>query len=391
MANEPILGWDARVLTMIESTFGTTPALAGSDAIEAILCDMGPTEVGVTRGQKDKTQGRSMTSKFVEGRVEPIPFSITTTVKSRAAVDTVPKESQLYRAAGLIQTVNGSTNVTYTITSNPTVPGLSVLRVLGTDPTAYHAEQGRGGVVKSLAWSGGDNGNELQLKADGAFIGKNHAGYIDSITLADGVGTSLTVSAAESYRLSVNMLMKCESEVIKITSVNYATGACVIERAQLGTSGVAHAAKPLYPHIPTLTLAGSPISEANLTVNIDGAAERCTKFNIAYTSGIDHLPGESGSKYVQGNKTVRCDVKGTVSLVMKRENVAFLGKATQRKLVVLNIVAGTGAGGIVTFNMPYSEIEPFIVPDSPNDVVAVDMSFRSRGNSGNDIMDITLT
>lgn len=389
MASEPVLGWDARCVIAAESTFGTTPDWASADAIEAINLDMGPTEVGNTRAQKDKTQGRGMTSKFVEGRVDPIAFTLDTSVKSRAAVDTVPKESVLYRAGGLVQAVNGGASVTYTLSSNPTPPSMSALRVLGTDPTAYHGEQGRGGVIRKLTWAGGDQ--ELNLKAEGLFIGKNHAGYIDSITLADGVGTSLTVSVAEAFRLSANMFMKCESEVFKITSVNYATGVCVIARAQLGTSGAAHAAKPTWPHIPTLTLAGSPISEANVVVNIDGTATRCTKFQLEFTTGVDMLPGESGSRYIQGKKVVRCDVKGTASLVLKREDVTFLGKITQRDAMAFNIVCGTGAGGIVTLNVPFCEMMPTTVPDTQNDVVVCDIEFRARDNAGNDILDITLT
>ncbi len=387
MATELIPSWDERWLIAAESTFGTPIAPAGTQAIEVISGDMGAAEVGATRPQKDKTQGRGMTNKFVEGHVAPMPFSLETSVKSRATNVTVPIEAALYKSAGLGETVGGS-SVTYAFTSNPVVPGVSLYRTLGTNPTCYEAEQLRGGVIKTLAFSGGDR--ELTLKASGEGIGKYHLGYIDSVTMLIG-DTSLTVSAEEVYRLSPGYYM-IESEIILITAVNYATGVCACSRAQLTTSAAAHTTKPMWPHIPTLTLAGSPISEANWSVTVDGVTIKFTSFELTVQSGVSLRPPESGSKYIQGCKYGRYDVKPVLKGLIARDvGVALLGKATQRKACALTIVAGTGAGSIVTFSMPTTEIEPFALPDSGNDAVAVSVGFRVRDDAGNDGVSIVLT
>ncbi len=388
MANEPVLGWDQRVLLVKEATFGTVPDPAGAQALEVVSLDMGPVEQGFTRAKKDKTQGRGMTSAFVEGRKQPIPFSLETSVKSRAAADTVPKESDIYEAAGFTETVNSSTSVVYTTTATPTPNTLAIRSVLGTGTAANEAEQGRGGVVKQLAFSGGDT--ELMLKVSGAFAGKYWLGQSTG-TVANGSDLTIALgTAAHAYRFGVGYY-QIESEIVYVSAVNYSTGDLTVTRAQLSSSGAAHSAAAIYPYIPSLTLAGSPISEANVTVTLDGTATRCTKFDLTIDTGIDHLPAESGSSYVQGAKATRMNAKLNVEMVLTREQVAWIGKANQRKAIAVTIACGTGAGGIVTFSLPYCEVEPFNVPAPANDITLVRIPFRCRDSSGNDMFSFTLT
>lgn len=395
MASESVNAWDAAVLIVSESTFGTVPNPATAQSFEAITTDMGQMEVGDVRGKKDRSSGRGMQGAFVEGRVKPIPFNIEASVKSRSAADTTPQESALYRAAGLTQTVTGATSVAYTLPATPiqtsnSFAGLSMYRALGKGSYIYEAEQLRGGVVKTLDWSGGDK--ELMIKASGEAIGKYELGYSASVTLADNSGTTLTfANAEEAYRFGFGWYL-IESEVVKITARPTTTTA-TIARAQLSTSAAAHAAQPMIPYLPTLTYAGSPVSEGGtVTVTLDGVTLRAMSFGITLTSGMDLLPGESGSKYVQAPKAVRYDLKANVKLVLAREQVSLLGKARDRNTCAVTIVQSTGtAGGINTFSMPYTEVMPFKVPDTANDVAIVDVALRVRDNSGNDAFSYVMT
>lgn len=386
MAFEPVPGWDARVLIASETTFGTIPALASTQAIECISCDMGPMEVGNVRAKKDKTQGRGATNEFVEGRVDPISFSLETSIKTRAAATTVPKESALYKAGGLVETVGA--NVVYSMSSAPTVSSLAVTRVLGTGATAYQGERGRGGVVKALTWAGGDQ--ELNLKASGAFAGKYHQGYVASVALATTGTLTFTATGDDIYRIGLGYYL-IENEVVEVTAINRTTGVVTITRGALATTAAAHTGNALTPYYPSLTLSGSPISEANSTVSIDGTTTRATKWTVELTTGIDHLPGETGSAYVQGLKAVRYSLKTTVGLVLKREDVSFMGKVLARKNCALVLSQGTGTGAVATFSLPYAEAEPFTVPDTQNELVAVDLTFRHRDSAGNDAFTLTLT
>lgn len=385
---DPIPGWAARALVAAESSFGVAPDPLVAQALEIINLEMGPTELGAIRPKKDRAYGRAMQSAFIEGRVEPIEFSLETSVKKRAAATTVAKEAVLLKAGGLIETVGGA-DVTYGLSLHPTVPSLAITRALGAP--ALEAEVGRGGIVKSLEWSGGEG--ELLLKASGAFVGKRSSASVASVTLADGSATSLTVTSDEAHRLSLGYYL-IESEIVEVTAINYSSGVLTIERAQLSSSGAAHAAKPMYPYCPALTSTDSPISEADLTVTLDGDSYRCTKFSVTLTTGVDHLPPEAGSKYRQGLKVVRCEAKAGLSLVLRGEDAMLLGKCTQKKNVAAVIVCGTGAGGIVTFNLPYAELDAFAVPAPADDISAVDLTLRCRDSedsAGNDVMTVVFS
>lgn len=396
MSGESVNGWDAAVLLVSDAslaTFGTVVAPAAAQAFEFIDCDMGPMEVGDVRGKKDRNPGRGMQNAFVEGRVKPIPFSIDASVKSRAAADTVPRESVLYKAAGLLETVNAATSVVYTVPADPvgaaSLLGASMYRVFGKSPYTYEAEQLRGCVVKTLSWSGGDK--ELMLKAAGEGIGKYVLGYSASVTMLIGATTLTFANAEEAYRFGFGYY-QVESEVILITA-RPSTTTATITRAQLGTSAAAHTTVPMRAYIPSLTYAGSPISEGGTcTATFDGVATRVLSWGIDLTTGIDLLPGESGSKYVQAPKVVRYDGKVNAKLVLAREQVSLLGKARDRNTCALTIVQSTGtAGGIVTFSIPYTEVVAMKVPSTTNDVAIVDVAFRLRDNTANDMLSISYT
>lgn len=65
----------------------------------------------------------------------------------------------------------------------------------------------------------------------------------ETITLADGVATTVTVSDARIYQ--VDELLRCENEVMLITAIASAT-TLTVTRGYGGTTGAAHAAKMAY-------------------------------------------------------------------------------------------------------------------------------------------------
>lgn len=381
---DPVLGWDQRFLFTTDPSISTVPSPAGSQAVEMIEMKFGAARQGNARPQQDKTQGRDRTLKFVEGRVDPIGFSGKTSVKSRAAVDTVPKESPFYKAAGMIETVTGGVNVAYSFTSAPTPAYLVGYGAMGATP--IFAEQGLGGVVKKLRWDFGDN--DLLLSLDGAWAEKYHLGSVDSATVADGVTPSVVLAAGEGQRFQIGWY-QWESEIIKVTAI--ATDTLTILRGQLASAAAAHAAKPITPYIPALTLAGSPISEANCTVTFDAVATRVMKGYIELDTGGDHLPHETGSATVQGSKWTRYTVKGSLDLVLTRQLVDLFGKTRGRKTVACTVVCGTGVGGIVTFSMPTLEVRPFPADGPKDDIVVVTVPLDVRGNAGNDSFSMIVT
>lgn len=385
MAAEPVLGWNAHVLVAYESAFGTTPDPAGSQALEFVTCNMGPSELGQIRAQRDRNDGRGMTAKYVEGRVAPMPWSIETSIKSRAAADTTPKEDPLYLAAGLLRTTNASTSVVYTASNDPVAASafssLSMRRALGErGSSVYEAEQLRGGITKTLTWSGGDK--EATLQAAGVAQGKRHLGYASSVTLSNGATTSLDLGTTEaSYSFGLGLYI-IESEVVEITAVDTATHTATIVRGAVSTSATSHSAKPIMPYMPSPTLTGSPISEGTtVTCTLDSQTLRILSWQVALTTGADALPGESGSKYIQGALFKRYSSTVKLRALLRREGVSMLGKATAKKTpLALSLTQGSAAGGIINFTYSNLELDPITVPDTANDAAIVDISLRNFGS-----------
>lgn len=100
-----------------------------------------------------------------------------------------------------------------------------------------------------------DNGIRFMRKLinnRGGKVAKSHTYYWDetalparreTITLADAVGTTVTVANSKAYR--VGDLLKCESEVMRVTALASAT-TLTVTRAYAGTTGAAHAAKVMF-------------------------------------------------------------------------------------------------------------------------------------------------
>jgi hypothetical protein len=395
MAAEAVNAWDQRVYLVSESTFGTSPAIAAAQAVEVIGFDPGPAgDNGVIRPKKDRQIGRGMQADWVEGRVAPVPFSVTKSVMSRAAVDTVPDESVLYKAAGLTQTVNGSTSVVYTPSADPIASGFSPMtarRVFGNSTAAYLGQEVYGGVIQSLAFSGGDK--ELALVASGQASGSRWGGRLASVTMASAITATMSFSAEEGYNISVGQHYLVESEVVLVTAMTAGATSCTISRGQCSTSSATHTAVPANPHAPTITpSSGRPISEAVATFTLDSIAERVMSFGINIATGGALLPGETGSRHSQGAKFTRYDVGVNFTTALKQEQVKLIGKAGARKTCALSIVQGSTAGKVFTFAAPYCEVVAMKVPDTANDIAIVQFALRVRDDAaGSDAFSFSLT
>lgn len=391
MSANPVNAWDMQVAAIPETTLGTTPAPASTAAyaalmVEAINCSLGPAEVGVIRPKQDRPLGRGMQNGWVEGRVMPIEWSLDTSLKSRAAVDTASQLVNLLKAAGLVHTINAASNVTITPSQQPlesgAFAGVSLVRWLGSALACHEAETLRGCVVRSLRLEGASS--ELLVKLAGVGIGKTTAlsqagaqGSIDSVTLLDGVDTSLDITAEESYRVGVGYYL-IESEIVRVTACTPGSTSATIVRGELGSAAVAHAAKPMVPYRPTPTYTGSPIAEATSFVSIGGVTTRARGWSFDLTTGLDLLEPETSSRYSQGAKYGRYDVRARAQLVLSGNQVSLLGKVAARPNVAVVLEQGTGTGGVCTLNLPYAEVMPFTVPDTAGDIAVVEVEFRIR-------------
>lgn len=402
MANaNPIQAWDMRLIAQSEAAFLSVDLPVAASALQVITAKLGAaSEQGRVTALKDRPMGRDMQSGWVEHDVDPFPWSLSYSQKSRAAIDTAAKDIAILKAAGMLQTINASTSVVLTVPNSPIEDGtfvsLQLARFLGSGTALSQAEYLNGCVTKNIKWSGGDK--ELTVDASGDGASKTHLGRIDSLTMTN-VDTDLTVSASEVSRFGIRThgYMQIENEVIDIRALNYsATTINSINRGLASTSAASHTAKPLYPYLPVLTAyTGGPISEADCTITIDGITVRCIGFTVDWTTGLDLLPAETSSKYRQGAKAVRSNLTLDTKMILTTDRVDFQGYVTNRanKTVSVTITQRTGtAGGSWSITVPYCELEQFEVPDTENDVAIIDLKMRCRGNgTGNNMFSITLT
>jgi hypothetical protein len=383
----PVNAWDMKLAAVSETTFGTTPTPADAAAfkarfLESINVDLGPAaHVGVVRPKQDRGIGRGMQDGFVEGRVEPIEWNVMLSVKSRTANDTAPLELALLKAGGLNCQDAGAT---YTLTPSMTpiesghFAGVSLQRWLGSGLAAYQSEILRGAVARSLKWEGGDK--ELTLTAAGVGIGKRSLGMVTA-TFTDGSTTTMTLSSTEdSYRIDLGYYL-IESEIVLVTAYTAGSTTATATRAQLGSTGVAH------------TAAGSPISEATSSVTLASVADvRCINWAFEVQTGMDLLPGETGSQTIRGALSKRYDATVNLRLVLSQQQLTMIGRARSRPSVACTISQGTGTGSVFTFAAAQGEITNFKVPDTTNDVAIVDVALRLRDSAaGNDMFTITGT
>ena len=398
---QPVNSWDMALRAVSETTFGTTPTPADAAAYKAgflqcINASLGPAaQVGVVRAKQDRGIGRGETEGYVEGRVEPIDWNVMLSVKSRTANDTAPLELAIYKAAGLNCQDAGAT---YTLTPSATpiesshFAGLSMQRFLGKGLAAYQSELLRGGVCRSLKFEGGDK--ELMLTASGAGVGKRSLGMVTA-TFTDGSTTTMTLASTEdSYRIDLGYYL-IESEVVLVTAYTAGNATATATRAQLGTTGAAHAAADAFPYIPALTsqFTGSPISEASSSVDLAGVSGvRCISWSFELVTGMELRPGETGSQTIQGAHYKRMAVKLNLRLVLSQTQLTMIGRARSRPSVACTVNQGSGTGSLFSIACAQGEIANFVVPDTTNDIAVVDVGLRIRDSvAGNDSFTITLS
>lgn len=391
MSANPVNAWDMLVQAISESTFGTTPTPANDAAyiayaVESINCSLGGAETGVIRAKQDRGEGRAETNGWVEGRVMPIDWSFDSSMKSRAAVDTVPQLVAFFKAAGLTCTANGGVSYTLAPSRLPIESGdyasMTLRRFLGQGLACYEAETLRGCVARNLRFEGG--GSELLAKFSGVGAGKTTAtsqagvqGRLDSVSFALAGTTSLTITAEESYRVGLGYY-KVENEIIRVTACTPGGTSVTVARGELGSTAASHTSVPMVPYRPAPTFTGSPISESTSTFTLDSVAVRCRSFSIDYATGMDLLEPETGARYSQGAKYGRNSTKVQAQLVLSADQVSLLGKSTARREAAVSIVQGTGTGSIFTFAATYCEVVSFTVPDTAGDIAVVDVELRIR-------------
>lgn len=114
----------------------------------------------------------------------------------------------------------------------------------------------------------------------------------ETVTLADGSGTTLTV--ADAYIYQVNELIRIENEVVRVTAIASATTLTIV-RAYAGTTGAAHAAKTAY------TVGVADPENAQAPAGIADSAARLYNYVQTFTRGVELSNDEIAQLSTEGN------------------------------------------------------------------------------------------
>jgi len=389
MGSNVVPGFNPVFLAADEATLGTPVAPASNaayaaQAISTIQCDLGDAQSPEVRPKQDRGLSRDMQDGFVSGRYAPVPWNVMLSLKTRAAADTVPGEVALWKAAGIGRTVNAATSYVLAPTNTPVESSdfvaQTLKRIVGRSPGEMEYESLLGCFADTVKLEGGDK--EVMATFSGMGREKGTGTSLAAVTLTLA-GTTITVTAAESYAFTPGYMI-CESEVVLVGAVMYGGTTINVTRAQLGTTGVAHTAQPIYPYIPTgITYAGAPISEAlTTTATLFGITVPVLKWGVTIKTGLSASPGETGSAYFQKVVTKRLDVEANFDLLLKGDDVRLFNRARERTANAVTLVQGTSAGGIITIGLPYTELVAPAAKDNANDSITVSCSLRVRGNAG---------
>lgn len=401
MGSNVLPGFNPVFFAADESALGTAVAPAdvaafAAQAIATIECDMGDAQEPETRAKQDRGLGRGMQDGFVAGRFPPVPWNVMTSMKSRADADDAPRELGLWKAAGFGRTISGGTSYTLAPTATPVESADLVTqtftRILGRAPGEMAIDRLYGAFADTVKIEGG--GAEVMLAFSGMAQAKALGTALASITVTD-VATAIVVTAAESYAFPLNGgYYIVESEVVLIGSVTHGGTSIPITRAQLGTSAAAHNATPIYPYLPAgVAYGGAPISEALTTsASLYGITVPVLKWAVTIKTGLKPSPGETGNAYFQKVITTRFDVECTFDILLKGDDIRLYNRARARTANAVILRQGTTAGGIVTVNLPYTELVAPAAKDNANGEVTVSCSLRVRDDTaGNNAFSIVLT
>lgn len=139
------------------------------------------------------------------------------------------------------------------------------------------------------------------------------AGRAETVTLADGSGTTLTVTDAYIYQ--VNDLIRIEAEIVRVTAIASATTLTIV-RAYAGTSGAAHSSKR------AVNLGSADPENSTAPAGMTDNATRLYNYVQTFTRAVDLSNDEIAQLTTQGNP-MNAQVKRRYIEVMQKFSAAF--------------------------------------------------------------------
>lgn len=183
------------------------------------------------------------------------------------------------------------------------------------------------------------------------------AGRTETVTLADGSGTALTV--ADAYVYQVNDLIRIEDEIVKVGAIASSTGLTIV-RGVAGTSGAAHAAKV------AVHMGSADPENSDAPAGMSDDQTRLYNYVQTFTRAVDLSNDEIAVANVEGNPLSGNIARRYVEWMRFFATTLFYGSRSQDSTNKVNYMGGlkfyvttnpTSAGGALTTALIDTEIK----------------------------------
>ncbi len=374
-----------KLYAVAESTYGTAVQPAATNAVRFKSFSASQAIERVIRDDKRVT--RSALEQIT--RRKSVEWSLESYLLPSGAAGTAPDgHDDLLESAFGTETVNASTSVVYTLAREFEKP-LSLHHTLGASISSpddrIAAETIRGAVVDQVTFnlSGSD---EAMVSYQGFAKDIIRAGISAVVSFT---GNTITVTSGDGPKFDAGMVLRVGSvDNITISSVS----GDVLTTSS--TSGIANG-NAITPQLiqtsQTFASGASPISGILGSFLIDSVAFPIVSAQIVLANGSkahnDRFGTDSVVSYNLGNRRVT----GSITYRLTDSNFLELAKTKSFGTRDLQLISGTVAGSIATFDLNTCKFEysPLVV-NSLDDIL-ITQAFTALGSSGEDELSLTFT
>ena len=372
-----------------ETSFGTAAQPAATDALKVLP----GTQFGaatITRTDRMDNRATRDLLERITGNIDPVEFTIETYIMPSGAAGTAPDCGPLLKAAFGVETVVGSTSVTYSTTDTQSAQKSLTL----VDNMSYVVSQHLIGAIVDKVKISGSGGEPPKFTFTGR--AKNHILTGRSTLSGAFAGSTVTVADGSMFRAG-SLVAIIDPTTLAVVDSNsgagfpvasIATNAVTVTGSPAGTD----AADIMVPWTPSQTTAGSPLSGKDLTTcTIGGTAVRVMAWEVELDNGYNLHADEAGQQTFtdrdEGHRVITCKL----TFKARQDWAVFMAERSEFGAHAIVLALNAGAGKILTISLPYTEYEYEQISAPDNGVATFALPGRALGSAGNDALTAAFT
>lgn len=293
--------------------------------------------------------------ELIKRKKRPGAWSIPTYLKAAAAAGTAPQVRTALKRGFGVETVNAGVSVVYTLATAIQETSFSIWHWKDNIMSGFRGCLAN--VIRAEV-SGSDEGRVVLegFAGNEVFAGTSKVGIA-----MDAVQTTLTLPAGEARRFQVGpaasdvVHLQIESEIVKVTAVNYSTDVLTIVRAQKASAAATHALNievaPWKPAVdPDADDTVAPIVLGTITLGT--LVVRGISFSEEINNALEPRLDEWGEDVLTGyRRTGKRQVTGAFRAYARQSVQALLSNLERGLVEDAVIVAGSAGTASLTFDI----------------------------------------